>query len=208
MHPVPVVHGMTVGEYAQMINGEGWLDGGAKAMLMVTPCANYTHETSYDLPVRPSPNLPNMRSIYLYPSLCFFEGTVFSVGRGTNTQFQIYGHPDFQTGNFEFQPKSGPGAKYPKLENKRCQGISFTNVAPATIRDEARLNLQHLLNAFANYPQPEQFFLENRFVDKLAGGSSFREQVLAGWTEEQIRASWQEGLQAFKSKRQKYLLYK
>lgn len=207
MHPVPVVHGMTIAEYARMINGEGWLENGAEAKLLVNRCANYTHNTPYRLPVKPSPNLPNMRSIYLYPSLCFFEGTVFSVGRGTDTQFQIYGHPDFRAGNYRFRPQPGPGAKYPKLENQNCKGISFTETNPATIRGEARLNLNHILHAFNNFPKPDEFFLENNFIDKLAGSRALREQILAGWTEEEIRASWQEDLQAFKRMRENYLIY-
>ncbi|MEL6657714.1 MAG: DUF1343 domain-containing protein [Bacteroidota bacterium] len=208
MHPIPVVHGMTVGEYAQMINGEGWLDGGQEAQLVVVPCSNYTHETVYELPIRPSPNLPNARSIYLYPSLCFFEGTVFSVGRGTNTQFQVYGHPEFTQGDHYFTPESGPGAKYPKLEGKRCRGIDFTTVAPATIRTEGRLNLSHLLNAYHNYPDHADFFLSNNFIDKLAGTDQLRKQIIEGWDEAQIRASWQEELASFRQTREKYLLYK
>ena len=207
MHPVPVVHGMTVGEYARMINGEGWLDKGGKAQLAIIPCRNYTHNTPYSLPIRPSPNLPNDRSIYLYPSLCFFEDTVFSVGRGTNTQFQVYGHPNFPMGDHYFTPQAGPGAKYPKLEGKNCRGISFTNVNAATIRMEGRLNLSHLLNAYRNYPDQDNFFLANKFVDKLAGGKRLREQVRSGWDEARIRASWQEELAQFRSVRQRYLLY-
>mgnify|MGYP001795610819 CR=1 FL=1 len=207
MHPVPVVHGMTVGEYAQMINGEGWLDGGREARLTVIPCSNYTHDMPYELPIRPSPNLPNARSIYLYPSLCFFEGTVFSVGRGTNTQFQIYGHPDFTQGDHYFTPRPGPGAKYPKLEGRPSRGIDFTGTEAAKIRSEARLNLSHLLHAYHNYPDQDEFFLRNNFFDKLAGTSQLRTQVVADWDEAQIRASWQEGLEAFLSVRDKYLLY-
>ena len=207
MHPVPVVHGMTVAEYARMINGEGWLEGGKEARLMVNRCANYDRNEPYTLPVKPSPNLPNMRSIYLYPSLCFFEGTVFSVGRGTDTQFQIYGHPDFRKGDYRFTPQSGPGAKYPKLENQRCRGVSLTDINPFTIRAAARLDLSYLLHAYQNYPDKKNFFLANRFIDKLAGSAQLREQIEAGWTEEQIRASWQEGLTAFGQIRDQYLLY-
>lgn len=207
MHPVPVVHGMTVGEYALMINGEGWLDNDLEADLIVIRCANYTHNTPYNLPIPPSPNLPNMRSIYLYPSLCFFEGTVFSVGRGTNTQFQVYGHPDYEGSQYSFRPHAGPGAKYPKLEHQDCRGVSLLHLSPETIRAESRLNLSHLLNAYQRYPDKRNFFLPNHFVDKLAGGNVLREQITAGWTEEQIRASWQEKLHAFKLKRAAYLLY-
>lgn len=207
MHPVPVVHGMTVGEYARMIVGEGWLNTSQKPELSVIPCENYTHQTVYNLPVPPSPNLPNMRSIYLYPSLCFFEGTVFSVGRGTNTQFQIYGHPDFKIGSYQFTPRSGPGAKYPKLENEICNGISLERMSPLAIRSEARLNLFYLLQAYTHYPDQKNFFLPNNFIDKLAGSDQLRKQIQAGQTAEQIRASWQPGLAQFKTIRAKYLLY-
>lgn len=207
MHPIPVVHGMTVGEYAQMILGENWLDTPSKPSLTVIPCANYTHQTPYELPISPSPNLPNMRSIYLYPSLCFFEGTVFSVGRGTNKQFQIYGHPDFSIGSYTFTPRSGPGAKYPKLENKTCNGISLERLTPTAIRSEGELNLFYLLQAYTHFSDKENFFLSNHFVDKLAGSQQLREQITAGWTAEQIRASWQEELDKFKATRSKYLLY-
>jgi len=207
MHPVPVVHGMTVGEYARMINGEGWLAQGRTAELRVISCQNYTHQTVYELPVPPSPNLPNMRAVYLYPSLCFFEGTVFSVGRGTHTQFQVYGHPDFLAGNYQFTPRSGYGAKYPKLEGQLCRGVSLVERSPAEIRAEGRLNLQYLLHAYRHYPRPADFFLDKRFIDKLAGGPRLREQILAGLSEAEIRASWQEGLQDFQKTRSKYLLY-
>ncbi|MEL7222304.1 MAG: DUF1343 domain-containing protein [Bacteroidota bacterium] len=207
MHPVPVVHGMTVGEYARMINGQGWLDDGLKADLQVVSCVNYTHDTPYNLPIAPSPNLPNMRSIYLYPSLCFFEGTVFSVGRGTDTQFQIYGHPDFGIGSYQFTPQSSPGAKYPKLEGKSCKGISLVRQAPKKIRDEGQLNLFYLLQAYTHYSDQKHFFLENKFIDKLAGSTQLRVQIRAGLNQEEIRASWQEGLLAFKAMRRKYLLY-
>jgi uncharacterized protein YbbC (DUF1343 family) len=207
MHPVPVVHGMTVGEYARMINGEGWLDGGLKADLQIITCVNYTHDTPYELPIAPSPNLPNMRSIYLYPSLCFFEGTVFSIGRGTNTQFQVYGHPDFSIGSYQFTPQSGAGSKYPKLEGKTCYGISLVSQSPLKIRQEGQLNLFYLLQAYTHFPDKEHFFLENKFFDKLAGGTQLREQISAGWNQTQIRDSWQEDLAQFKSIRAKYLLY-
>lgn len=207
MHPVPVVHGMTVGEYARMINGEGWLDDGLKADLQVVSCINYTHDTPYSLTVAPSPNLPNMRAIYLYPSLCFFEGTVFSVGRGTNTQFQIYGHPDFGIGSYMFTPKSGPGAKYPKLENESCKGISLVSQTPEKIRAEGQLNLFYLLQAYTHYSDQNNFFLDNKFIDKLAGSTQLRVQISAGLNQEQIRESWQEDLNEFKQMREKYLLY-
>lgn len=207
LHPVPVVHGMTVGEYAQMINGEGWLNGSVKCKLTVIPCAGYAHGTPYELPVAPSPNLPNMRAIYLYPSLCFFEGTVASEGRGTGHQFQVYGHPDYPEGDYTFTPVPMPGARYPKLEGKLCRGYSLAGKHPDSIRAEARLNLSYLIEFYRYFPDKDNFFLSNLFFDKLAGGAELRRQVIAGKTEEEIREGWQEGLEAFGKIREKYLLY-
>ncbi len=207
MHPVPVVHGMTVGEYARMINGEGWLEGGRQCGLEVIPCAGYTHSTPYALPVRPSPNLPNMRAIYLYPSICFFEGTVASEGRGTPNQFQVYGHPDFPKGDYTFTPAPMFGAKSPKLEGELCRGFSLVDRSPEDIRAEARLNLGYLIGFYRDFPDKDNFFLKTNFFDKLAGGAHLREQVIAGRTETEIRQSWQEGLEGFKKIRRKYLLY-
>ncbi|MEM9824359.1 MAG: DUF1343 domain-containing protein, partial [Bacteroidota bacterium] len=141
MHPVPIVHGMTVGEYAQMINGEGWLAGGIQCTLEVIPCKYYDHQRFYALPLKPSPNLPNMTAIYLYPSLCLFEGTQLSVGRGTNRQFQIYGHPDLSVGSFEFRPASMEGAKYPKHEGKLCRGVDLSQASLEQLQ-KSGLNLE------------------------------------------------------------------
>ena len=207
MHPVPVVHGMTVGEYARMINGEGWLAGGRRCDLEVIKVLNYTHQTPYYLPVRPSPNLPNMRSVYLYPSLCFFEGAVVSVGRGTDTQFQVIGHPDLQIGDYYFTPKPMPGASNPPLDGKRCRGYDLTYLAPEDIVAEGQLNLEYLLDFYHAYPQRDQFFLKNGYFDKLAGGTALRQQIQSGFNASETRASWQEGLNNFKMIRAKYLLY-
>lgn len=207
MHPVPIVHGMTVGEYARMINGEGWLANGVQCELTVVPCAGYTHDTPYALPVAPSPNLPNMRAIYLYPSTCFFEGTVASEGRGTSHQFQVYGHPDYPEGSFTFTPVPMPGARYPKLEGLLCRGYSLVDKRPDSIRAEAKINLSYLIEFYTNFPDKDNFFLKNFFFDKLAGGDALRKQVIAGKTEEEIRESWQEGLEGFRKMREKYLLY-
>ena len=207
MHPVPIVHGMTVGEYAKMIYGEGWLAGGVKGEMEVIPCSGYTHNTSYELPVAPSPNLPNMRAIYLYPSICFFEGTVASEGRGTPHQFQVYGHPDYPEGDYTFTPVPMPGARYPKLEGKLCHGYSLVGREPDSIRAEARVNLSYLIEFYRNFPDKDNFFLKNLFFDKLAGGAQLRQQIIAGKTEEEIRESWKEGLDAFRKVRRKYLLY-
>lgn len=207
LHEVPVVHGMTVGEYAKMVNGEGWLKGGKKCILTVIPCENYDHKTHFDLLIKPSPNLPNSMSIALYPSLCFFEGTNVSVGRGTDKQFQIYGSPTFPNGDFEFTPKPKPGAKYPKHEGKKCVGFDLTKRNVDDIRKEARLNLGYLIDSYRDYPDKENFFLKNLFFDNLAGNSDLRKQIIEGKSEEDIRATWQDDLNKFKSIRKKYLLY-
>lgn len=207
LDPIPVVHGMTVGEYAKMVNGEGWLTDGRTCKLTVIPCRNYTHSTVYDLPISPSPNLPNMRSIYLYPSTCFFEGTVVSEGRGTNKQFQVYGHPDYPeaAAAFSFTPTPGPGAKNPKLKGKKCFGYDLTTRTPEAIREEGRLNLSYLIDFYRNFPDKENFF--KKYFDTLAGGTALREQIIAGKSEEEIRAGWQEGLDQYRQTRKKYLLY-
>lgn len=207
MHPVPVVHGMTVGEYALMVNGEGWLKGGIHCELRVISCLNYDHQTFYELPIKPSPNLPNIRSIYLYPSLCFFEGTALSVGRGTNKQFQVYGHPDFQNGDYHFTPEPMPGAHYPKLEGKECRGFDLTSLSIEELQGEKRLNLSYLIDSYHHFEHKKHFFLANLGIDRLAGGASLRKQIIAGKTEEEIRRSWQKDLQVFKRIRKKYLLY-
>jgi len=207
LHPIPVVHGMTIAEYARMVNGEGWLKGGIQCKLSTVACENYTHETVYELPIKPSPNLPNNRSIYLYPSLCFFEGTTISVGRGTNTQFQVYGHPDLEIGTYEFIPEPMDGAKYPKLAGKTCKGFDLTKMDIAKIRNEKTLNLAYLITAYQNYPNKKDFFLKNLFFDKLAGGTDLRALIIAGKTAVQIKATWQKGLNKFKKTRAKYLLY-
>lgn len=207
MHPVPVVHGMTIGEYARMINGQGWLGAGKTCELQVITCANYTHQTPYELPVRPSPNLPNMRAIYLYPSTCFFEGTDASEGRGTSQQFQVYGHPDFKGGDHIFLPQPKPGAMEPKHKGRLCKGYDLTKLAPETIRAEKQINLNYLVNFYQEFPDKERFFLKSNFIDKLAGGTALREQIIAGKTAEEIRQSWQPALNIYREMRRKYLLY-
>ncbi len=207
MHEVPVVHGMTVGEYARMINEEGWLKGGVKCALNIVPCNNYTHQRFYALPIKPSPNLPNMHSIYLYPSLCLFEGTNVSIGRGTNKQFQVIGHPAYTKGSFTFTPKSMEGAKYPKHENKTCNGYDLSGLALDDLQADASFNLNYVIDFYKNYPDKENFFLENKFFDKLAGSDKLRKQIIAGKSADEIRATWQGGLDAFKYIRKKYLIY-
>ena len=208
MHPVPIVHGMTVGEYGRMINGEGWLPDGAQCRLEVVTCSGYDHNTLYQLPIKPSPNLPDMRSIYLYTSTCFFEGTVASEGRGTPTPFQVYGHPDSGTGDYYFTPAAMPGAQNPKLLGKRCRGYNLSVVPLEELSAMRRIDLSHLLRFYQAFPDKGNFFLPSNFIDKLAGSSALREQVIAGKSEAEIRATWQEGLDRYRSMRAKYLLYK
>lgn len=200
MHPVPVLHGMTVGEYAQMINGEKWLKNGVQADLTVIPCRNYNKSMSYSLPVKPSPNLPNDLSINLYTSLCFFEGTNVSVGRGTEKQFQIYGSPFLKNMDFTFTPKPNFGAKDPMHNGKLCYGEDLSNKEFID-----GLSLEWLLKAYQNTSDKSKFF--NNFFVKLAGTQKLRQQIEQGWSEEKIRASWQEDLETFKHTREKYLLY-
>lgn len=201
MQPIPTVHGMTVGEYANMLNGEGWLAGKVTARLTVIPCENYDHNTMYQLPVRPSPNLPNMRSIYLYASTCLFEGTVFSLGRGTDKPFQVYGHPLLPKNLYAFTPRSMPGAKSPVLMDSTCYGYDLTTIDPKA----DQIDLSFILNAYQLFPEKERFF--NNFFDKLAGNDILRKQIQQGLSAEAIRKSWEPGLQRFAAIRKKYLLY-
>jgi uncharacterized protein YbbC (DUF1343 family) len=205
LHPVPILYGMTIGEYGKMINGEGWLDGSLQADLTVIPLKNYTHRTFYYLPVKPSPNLPNELSIYLYPSLAFFEGTTISVGRGTDMQFQIYGDPKYKKKNFSFRPVSMEGAKYPKHQNKICYGVDLRS---EYMNLDDGINLSYLLDAYKNYPNKKRFFLKNGFFSKLAGSNRLQKQIKAGISPKEIKKSWQKGLDEFKEIRKKYLIYK
>ena len=199
MHKVPIVHGLTLGEFAHMINEEGWLKNKIKCDLSVIKIRGYTHQSVYDLPVRPSPNLPNAKAINLYPSLCLFERTVVSIGRGTEQQFQVYGHPLFE-GEYSFIPQPNFGAKYPKLEGEKCQGKNLQNHPRLN-----RFELKWLLEAYAQYPEKENFFMA-RFA-YLAGTKKLKEQIEMGWSERQIRDSWEPQLSQFKTMRKKYLLY-
>jgi uncharacterized protein YbbC (DUF1343 family) len=204
LHPVPILYGMTIGEYARMINGEGWLKGSLKADLSVIPLQNWTHGSFYDLKVRPSPNLPNETAIYLYPSLALFEGTVFSVGRGTNMQFQVYGNPYYKKRDFSFIPVSMKGARFPKHLGKLCYGVDLRFV---DIDLSSGINLSYLIDAYKNYPYKKSFFLKSGFFNKLAGSDKLKKQIEAGMSEEEIRKSWEKGLKEFKEIRKKYLLY-
>jgi len=207
MHPIPVVYGMTIGELATMINGEGWLENGVLCDLTVIRCENYDHTMTYDLPVAPSPNLPNLRSILLYPSLCFFEGTSVSVGRGTDDQFQVIGHPDFSIGSYVFTPEPKPGAMHPKYDGVVLHGTGLVSLSAESIMKWKSLNLAWLIQYHTYLSGNGDFFLENLFFDRLAGTAQLREQIVAGWTEDQIKESWVEDLTNFKVKRELYLLY-
>jgi uncharacterized protein YbbC (DUF1343 family) len=204
--PVPVVHGMTVGEYAEMINGEGWLKNGLKCDLTVIKCKNYTHKTFYELPVKPSPNLPNQTSVYLYPSVCFFEGTAISLGRGTSFPFQVFGSPDLPDRGFSFIPESVPGAKNPPLLGVKCYGTDLRDAVKKKLVPKPELNLEWLISAYRDFPNKDNFF--NSYFDVLAGGPVLREQIQRGMTAAQIRETWKEGLAKFSKIRKKYLLYR
>lgn len=208
MHPVPVVYGMTIGEYARMINGERWLKGGVQCALTVIEMEGYTHQTRYALPVPPSPNLQTPEAILLYPSLCFFEGAAVSVGRGTLTPFQIYGFPGLRGGDYAFTPVAIKGvSENPPYKNQQCRGYDLTAFAADHLDSAGCLQIEYLLNAYRLFPDKEKFFTNANFFDKLAGTDRLRLQVLNGVSEKNIRASWQEDLEKFKAVRERYLLY-
>lgn len=207
MHPVPVVYGMTIGEYARMINGEKWLANGVQCDLEVVKLEGYTHQTRYDLPVAPSPNLQTKKSILFYPSLCFFEGANISVGRGTDHPFEMYGAPGLLDGDYIFTPHAIPGvSENPPFKDQECRGELLAS-ACIDWNAPGSLDLFFLLNAYKNYPDKENFFLKNNFFDKLAGTDQLRKQIIEGMSEEEIRDSWQPELDKFKEVRQNYLLY-
>lgn len=208
MQPIPVVYGMTAGEYAQMLAGERWFKGAESLKYKIIPCAGYDHNTLYELPVAPSPNLRNSAAVYLYPSLCFFEGTVVSVGRGTDKPFQQWGHPDFvNRADYYFTPTSTTGASKPLYENKACYGqLVADDPADALQKTDRRLSLEWLILAYRWYPDKEHFF--NPFLEKLTGTKALRQQIAKGMSEQDIRKSWQKDLDTFKGIRKKYLLYK
>ena len=205
MHPIPIVHGMTIGEYAKMINGEGWLANHVKCDLTIVEVKNYNHTIFYDLPVKPSPNLPNMSSIYLYPSLCLFEGTPISVGRGTDLPFQILGHPQLKSERYSFTPKSMEGAKNPVLIGEKCSGYNLSLFGTEYVKGKGSINLFWLIDIYNNFPDKAGFF--NEQFNLLAGTDQLQLQIKAGKTEEEIIASWKVGITKFKLIRKKYLLY-
>ncbi|WP_234733599.1 exo-beta-N-acetylmuramidase NamZ family protein [Tellurirhabdus bombi] len=208
MHPIPVVHGLTVGELAQMINGEGWLkkkDGtpAGTCSLTVVKMPTYNHQMPYVLPVAPSPNLPNQQAVLLYPSLCFFEGTVVSVGRGTDKQFQVLGMPDAKGGSYTFTPVDKPGAINPPQEGKLCYGVDLSKVAPP----KGQISLSYLIDFYKKATNKDKFFLANNGIDRLYGSDQLRKQIRAGMTEAAIRKTWEPGLGNYKQMRKKYLIY-
>ncbi len=208
MHPVPIVYGMTIGEYARMINGEKWLANGVQCDLTVIKLEGYTHETRYVLPVAPSPNLQTAEAIYLYPSLCLFEGTNVSVGRGTDQPFEMYGAPGMQSGDYRFTPRAIPGvSENPPFKGQECRGYLLHDIAAGNLNNPGRLNLSYLLTAYRNCVDQSSFFLKNNFFDKLAGTDQLRKQLVVGASEEEIRASWEPDLEKFRHIREQYLLY-
>ncbi|TSA26686.1 MAG: DUF1343 domain-containing protein [Bacteroidetes bacterium] len=206
LHPVPVVYGMTIGEYAQMVNGEGWLKDGIHCKLTIIPLQNWTHHTFVELPVAPSPNLPTMNAVYLYPSLCFFEGTDVSIGRGTCFPFEVVGYPEMKGFSFSFIPESMPGRSlHPPHEGALCRGLDLRDFYidhPALF---GRINLVWLMMTFKNLGSSPDFFTS--YFDKLAGTDQLRKQILNGVSETEIRQSWQDGTTVFKQIRERYLLY-
>ncbi|MCK9626430.1 MAG: DUF1343 domain-containing protein [Bacteroidales bacterium] len=201
-HKVAMIHGLTIGELAQMINGEGWLDNGDTCNLTVIKLENYTHKTRYELPVTPSPSLPNYQSVRLFPLLCLFEGTDISIGRGTDFPFQVIGYPDSTFGGFTFTPGSRVGmAAHVEQQGNMCYGIDLRGLKA----DSIQFTLKYILDFYNK--MPDKFFARPAFFDKLAGTDKLREQIIKGWSEEQIRDSWKEELTEYKAMRKKYLLY-
>ncbi len=199
--PIPVVHGLTMGEIALMAQGEGW---SKRCDVEVVSCEGYTHQSRYELPIAPSPNLPTQHSIYLYPSTCLFEGTVCSLGRGTKAPFEMYGHPNYKGGEFEFTPRSTAGAKNPPLKDLKCRGVDLRGVEDETVI-AAGFNLEYVIDAYRNLNMGEKFFTKMFLL--LTGVDYIKEMIMAGHSAEEIRARWQGDVAKFKEQRRKYLLY-
>ena len=200
MHEVPIVYGMTIGEYAKMINGEGWLKNSINCKLKIIPLKDFTHKSNYIIPFRPSPNLPNQKAIELYPSLCLLEPTVISIGRGTEMQFQIYGNPLFPKSKFKFVPKPNFGSKSPKHNGVLCYGEDLRKAKKAN-----KINIKYLINCYNKYPDKKNFFLKG--FNRISGDSALKEQIIAGWNPLKIRKTWFEKIEKFKKIRKKYLIY-
>ena len=203
--PIPTVHGMTLGELAVMINGEKWLKDGIQCDLTVIKCKNYTHATMYELPVKPSPNLPNMRSIYLYPSICYFEATPVSLGRGTDFPFQVYGHPNMKGYDFSFTPRSVPGAKFPPQLNRECFGVDLSSTPSIEEINKAGINLEYVIDAYRNLNLDDHFF--RSFFELLIGRDYVRKMIKEGKSAQEIKAMWKDDVEKFKIQRKPYLLY-
>lgn len=202
--PIPVVHGMTLGELALMVNGEHWLPESRTCDVTVIPCKNYTHQTKYRLPIPPSPNLPNMTSVYLYPSTCYFEATPVSLGRGTDKPFQVYGHPDMKGYSYSFTPRSMPGAKNPPQLNKLCHGVDLSGMSDEEIWKRG-LDLSYVIDAYRNLNIGDKFFTS--FFEKLIGVDYVRRMIEDGKDADEIKACWQDDVKKFKEQRKPYLLY-
>lgn len=202
--PIPVVHGMTLGEIALMTNGERWLPNSRVCDVTVIPCKNYTHQTKYVLPIPPSPNLPNMKSIYLYPSICYFEATPVSLGRGTDKAFQVYGHPNMKGYDFSFTPESVPGAKFPPQLNKLCHGVDLSGKSDEEIWEKG-LDLSYVIDAYRNLNLDDHFF--RPFFELLIGNENIRKMIKAGKSADEIKASWKDDVERFKEQRKPYLIY-
>lgn len=205
MHPVPIVYGMTIGEYAMMINGEFWLKNSVTCRMYVVPCKGYTHKTKYSIEVPPSPNLRTDLAVNLYPSLCLFEATTVSIGRGTERPFEMFGHPKFKQTPYEFIPMPTTGAKDPLWQNRSCYGY---DLAQSQHKRLYELNLSWILNARDQLGDSIPFIDQRNFFDRLAGTTTLRKQIQSGMTEKEIKATWQTGLEQFKKVRQKYLIYR
>lgn len=202
--PIPVVHGMTLGELALMINGERWLPQSRICDVTVIKCKNYTHQTLYRLPVAPSPNLPNMKSIYLYPSTCLFEATPVSLGRGTEFPFQVYGHPNMKGYSFSFTPRSIPGAKNPPQLDRECFGVDLRNIPDEEIFKKG-FDLSYIIDAYKNLNLDDHFF--RPFFEKLVGVSYIRKMIMEGRSADEIKAMWKDDVEKFRQQRKPYLLY-
>ncbi|NQU35673.1 MAG: DUF1343 domain-containing protein [Bacteroidetes bacterium] len=205
LHPVPVVYGMTIGEYAKMVVGERWINQSDSLDLKVIPLEGYNHNMIVKLKIKPSPNLPNWQSVYLYPSICFFEGTVMSVGRGTEFPFQVYGHPEFNHGSFIFTPTSTQGALKPLYNGEQCCGANLSGYAENYKKNEKTINLSWLIGAHEIMSRNGEYFIN--YFEKLAGTSELRKQISVGLSEDEIRKTWQPGIDNFLKIRSKYLLY-
>lgn len=205
MHPIPVVHGMTLGELALMINGERWLEGNARCDVKVIACLGYNHNTKYVLPEKPSPNLPNMRSVYLYSSLCFFEGTPLSVGRGTEFPFQVYGHPKLPDTGFSFTPQNTYGAKNPPLKDIKCNGIDLRSIPSDQELWREGIDLKYLVESYRIIGGGDKFFLP--IFNLLTGVSYVKEKIIAGASAPEIEAMWKDDVEKFREQRKPYLLY-